>query len=124
MKKILTTIYSFLLTVPAVFATNGTGSDKGRGIFGTPDENLFELPNPFGTTNIVTLLNRVIAWALGFLIAISVLFIIYAAFIYLTSAGDVEKVKKANKIILYTAIAIAVGLLSRAIIAVIQYLLS
>ena len=68
---------------------------------------------PKADVNLQTLINTVAGWATGLLIALSVLFVIYAAFIYLTAAGDEEKVKNAKNIIVYAAVAIAIALLSQ-----------
>jgi hypothetical protein len=57
----------------------------------------------------------VFAWAFYFLIVVAVIFIIVAAFKYLTAAGDPEKVKSAGATLLYAAIAIGVALLARAV---------
>jgi membrane-associated phospholipid phosphatase len=57
----------------------------------------------------------VFAWAFYFLIVIAVIFVIVAAFKYLTAAGDPEKVKSAGATLLYAAIAIGVALLARAV---------
>lgn len=54
-------------------------------------------------------------WAFYFLVAAAVIFIIYAAFKYLTAAGDAEKVKAAGSTLLYAAVAVGVALLARAI---------
>lgn len=54
-------------------------------------------------------------WAFYFLVALAVIFGVIAAFRYLTSAGNAEKVKSANSTLLYAAIAIAVALLARGI---------
>lgn len=52
-------------------------------------------------------LQDVVAYIMGFLALIGVIYIIYSGFVVLTSAGDEEKVKKAKK----TIISIAIGLL-------------
>lgn len=57
----------------------------------------------------------VFAYAFYFLIVLAVIFVIVAAFKYLTAAGDPEKVKSAGTMLLYTAIAIGVALLARAV---------
>lgn len=71
----------------------------------TPTENI----------NVADLINSISGWALGLLIALAGLFVIYAAYLYLTAAGDEEKVKQAKNVLIYAAVAIAVGLLSRAL---------
>jgi hypothetical protein len=64
---------------------------------------------------VLQLLCTVFAWAFYFLIVIAVIFVIVAAFKYLTAAGDPEKVKSAGATLLYAAIAIGVALLARAV---------
>ena len=54
-------------------------------------------------------------WAFYFLVALAVIFIIVAAFKYLTAAGDAEKVKGAGNTLLYAAVAVGVALLARAV---------
>ncbi len=54
-------------------------------------------------------------WAFYFLVVLAIIFVIVAAFKYLTAAGDPEKVKSAGATLLYAAIAIGVGLLARAL---------
>ena len=65
--------------------------------------------------SILQLFCTVFAWAFWFLIVLAVIFIIVAAFKYLTAAGDPEKVKSAGTMLIYTAVAIVVALLARAI---------
>lgn len=65
--------------------------------------------------SVLQLLCTVFAWAFYFLIVLAVIFIIVAAFKYLTAAGDPEKVKSAGTMLIYTAIAIVVALLARAV---------
>jgi hypothetical protein len=65
--------------------------------------------------SVLNLVCVVFDWAFYFLIALSVLFIIVAAFKYLTAGGDPEKVKGAGSTLLYAAIAVAVALLARAV---------
>ena len=62
-------------------------------------------------TSLCTITN----WLFYFLIILAVIFIIIAAFKYLTAAGDPEKVKAASHSLLYAAIAIVVGILAKAV---------
>ena len=57
----------------------------------------------------------VFSWMFYFLVALAVIFIIVAAFKYLTAGGNPEKVKGAGSTLLYAAIAVGVALLARAI---------
>lgn len=74
-------------------------------------------------TNLQTVINAIGNWATGLLISLSVLFVIYAAFVYLTAAGSEEKVKLARDVIIYAAISIAVALLAQVVKTVVQGLI-
>lgn len=73
---------------------------------------------PGANTNITTvsglvdILRGVVRWVYILFFIIAVLFIIFAAFTYLTSAGDPEKVGTAKNQLIYAAVAIAVALLA------------
>ncbi len=62
--------------------------------------------------------------AVGFLIAISTLFIIYAGFLYVTSAANPNNITKAKDIITYAIIGIVVALLSQVIVGVVTSVLT
>ena len=55
---------------------------------------------------------------------VAAIFIILAAFAYLTAQGDAEKIKTANKQILYAVIAIIIALLSVSFTAIISNFIS
>lgn len=61
------------------------------------------------------LLCTVAGWLFVFLIILSVIFIILAAFNYLTASGDPEKVKTASHQLIYAVVAIVVAVLARAV---------
>jgi type III secretory pathway component EscU len=76
------------------------------------------VPQANGITSlqsVLQLLCTVFSWAFYFLIVLAVIFVIIAGFKYLTAAGDPEKVKSAGTMLLYTAVAIGVALLARAV---------
>jgi hypothetical protein len=54
-------------------------------------------------------------WMFYFLIILSVIMVVAAAYIYLTSNGDPEKVGTATKTLTYAAVGILVGVLAKAI---------
>lgn len=74
---------------------------------------------PQGTINsLQDVLNTVcivFSWMFYFLVAIAVIFILVAAFKYLTAGGEAEKVKGAGNTLLYAAVAVGVALLARAV---------
>ena|SRR3989344_2448012 len=53
------------------------------------------------------------AYLFWILIVAVLIFVVVAAFRYLTAAGDPEKVKKANYTLIYAAVAIVVALIAR-----------
>ena len=55
------------------------------------------------------------SWVFTLLIVLSVLFILWAAFTYMRSAGDEEKVKEANHQLFYAGIAIIVAIIAKGI---------
>ncbi len=66
-------------------------------------------------SDVIVIICKVFGYAFFILIALAALFIILAAFRYLTSGGDPEKAKKAGSTLLYAAVAVGVALLARAI---------
>ena len=70
------------------------------------------------------ILNRLVNWGLGLLISISVAFVIYAAYLFLASGGSEEDVKKARKILVYVAVAVAVGLFAKGFVYLIVKLVA
>jgi hypothetical protein len=84
-----------------------------------PNGGVTPVSVPQGTitslTGVLQILCNVFGWAFYFLIVIAVIFVIVAAFKYLTAAGDPEKVKSAGATLLYAAIAIGVALLAKAV---------
>lgn len=54
-------------------------------------------------------------WIFTFLIIIAIIFVLIAAFKYLTAAGDPEKVKAASHNLIYAAVAVAVGIVAQGV---------
>jgi len=59
-------------------------------------------------------------WFTGILIAIAVLLIIYAAFLFLFGHSDEDTLKKAKKIIIFSAIAIGIALVAQGFVFIIK----
>jgi uncharacterized membrane protein len=62
-------------------------------------------------------------WMFYFLIILAIIFVVIAAFRYLFAAGDPEKVKAAGHALIYAAVAIAVGLIAKAVPSIVGTLL-
>lgn len=69
-----------------------------------------------GTGSFRQLALTIVNWLLSFLGLIAVVMIIYGGFLYVTAAGNDEKINKAKKIIMYAIVGIVVILLSFAIV--------
>lgn len=69
------------------------------------------------------ILNKLVEWVYTVFLIFAVIYVIVAAFKYLTSSGDSEKVREATRALTYAAVAIAVAMLSVAIQFIIKSLL-
>ena len=72
---------------------------------------------------ILYLLMYLAGWFGGLVITLSVILILYAAFLYVTAAGDSEKVKQAHQTIIYAIVGIAVAIISWGIPNLVGYFL-
>ncbi len=87
-----------------VASTSGSGSTVGK---------TTNLPNPLGKgVTIETLAARIIEYVLGFIGTISLLLFIYGGFIWMTSAGSAEKVKKGRDVVIWAVVGMAVIFMS------------
>jgi phosphoglycerol transferase MdoB-like AlkP superfamily enzyme len=101
-KIFLWLVIGSLLLIPLVFA-------QAQG------ETRLNLPGAVEKTSVggvVDVLRSVVRWVYIIFFIIAVMFILFAAFSYLTAGGDPETVAKAKNQIIYAAIAIAVALLA------------
>ena len=64
-------------------------------------------------TDVFSIGCRMIDLMFGALLILTIFFVVYAAYEYLTSAGDADKVSDASKRLMYAAVAIVVGLLAK-----------
>lgn len=69
-----------------------------------------------------TVLCTIFGWAFYFLVILTIIFVVFAAFRYLLAAGDPEKVKSAGHILIYAAVAIVVALVAKALPAIVATL--
>src|SRR3989344_1037062 len=70
---------------------------------------------PRSIEDIINILGTLLNWMFTLLMIVATMFILYAAFIYLTARGDPEKVKTASNQLIYAAVAIAVALVAQGI---------
>ena len=101
-----------LLIIPALFilfAMPVLSHAQGGITPVTPPED----PSLIGNT-----ITRVINFAFGLLLFIAAAFIVYAAFLYLTAKED--NIKTARSYLIYAVVAIVVGFLARALVALVR----
>jgi preprotein translocase subunit SecG len=72
----------------------------------TPKTNITSL------TGVEGVISKIVNWITGLFFVAAILYIFYAAYLFLTSGGDEEKIKTAKTQLLYSIIAIAVALLA------------
>ena len=77
-------------------------------------------PAGTGVEPIISILNTVGNWMFGILIAVAAIYILLAAFKFLTASGDSKKTDEAKHMLTYALVAIVVGALTKGIIAVAQ----
>ena len=110
-KKILIGTVIFTSALSPILALAGPGDVPG---------DLPQLKENVSTPKgIYGIVERIANWIFAVLIILAVIFILLAAFTYLTSGGG-EEVKKAHKQLLYAAIAIAVAVLAKGIVAAVR----
>ena len=109
-RRAVTTLGAAVLAFPAVILAQQTGT--------LPDTPVGK--SSLTAEEIVTIIKKVTGWMQGIFFLLATIFILYAAFTYLTSGGDEEKTKKAKNIIVFAIIAIAVALLATAVTPLVQ----
>ena len=99
MKKVLTGITTAsLLALPALALAQDTA----------PDVDIFDA------------LENLTNWLFTLLLIIAVIFLIIAAFTFVTASGDPDKVGKARNFVLYALIGVAVAVAARGLVALVQ----
>jgi hypothetical protein len=114
MKKILekvSVIAPFVLLIPA-FALAQTPSAPPSTVLDTS-----------GIAGVGSLLCTIFNWLFYFLVILTIIFVVVAAFRYLFAAGDPEKVKSAGHMLIYAAVAVVVALIAKAVPSVIGTLM-
>ncbi len=81
------------------------------------------LNNPEDLLGETGLLDRITDWIFAILLTISVIFVLLAAFKYLTSKGG-EGVSDAHKMLIWAAVAIAVGILAKGFVNIVRILVT
>jgi hypothetical protein len=114
MKKIfLALLMASLLAVPFLglaqsIMPNGNDASVGTGL----NVNMVNKP-------IANVLGTVANYVIGVLLIVAVFYVLWAAYTFMTSAGEADKVSEARKRIMYAGIGVVVALLAKGIISLV-----
>ena len=110
--------------LPAVTWVAAKTSSSGSDIFNPNDPNPElpdSLPQPAPSFSaLIKTINKLAIWMFSILMALGVVFILWAAFQYLTSQGDTERVKAAKQFLVYAIVAMVVGVLAGSVSVLVQ----
>jgi len=107
MKKLLIFSAVLISSCPLLVLAFTPGTVPGPNDYGIDASGL-----PSDTGGLLDVLGSVVKWVYTIFFIVAVLFIIFAAFNYLTGAETPDKIKSAHSQLIYAAIAIAVALLA------------
>ena len=94
-------------------------------IFAEEKTTEITIPNPLGeTSDIYTLIEKITNFLIGIAIVVTPIIIVYAGFIYITAGGNEEKVKTAQKVLIWALIGFALVLIARGVPALIKQFLA
>lgn len=74
-------------------------------------------------SGLLNFINQIINWLFTGLLVVAVIFILLAAFQFLTNGGDDTKIKEAQKKLMYALIAVVIGALAKGLVLVVCNLL-
>ncbi len=126
-KFIVILILSIILLTQASFILAAAAPDCDTYCQNTstwdPPEGEFCFCSPISATSVEAIVGRITNWVFYIGIILAPLMIIIGAFMFLTSAGEPDKVRRAKKLIIWTIIGLAVILFSKGLISLIKYIL-
>lgn len=109
----------FRVSTPAFSATNtiGGSTTPGDDIAGdNSGAKTVSLTNPIGTSDVPTLIGKIISAVLGVIGSLALLMVIYGGFTWMLAAGSSEKIKKGRDIIVWAMIGIVIIFTSYALV--------
>ena len=122
MKKLLLSLFTAMLIAVPVYGTVASAAPvdivpdsacKGNGASESPACKKGTDDPITGTKGVLIRVANILAWFGG---AIAVIMVIFGGFLYVTSAGDAGKVKKAKDTLLYAAVGLVVIVVARVIV--------
>jgi len=74
------------------------------------------------TYNVIPTLDSVSNYLFGFLLVTAAIFIIIAAFMFVTASGDPDKTKTARNFVMYAVIGVLVAFLAKGFVMLVSYI--
>ncbi len=102
----------------AAFAVTSTGESFDPVIERTLPPLPVNAPKNFGS--LIGVIVEISRWMFGILMALSIVFILYAAFLYVISQGNEDRIKMAKTILIYAVVGLVVAVLAGGVSVVIQ----
>ena len=81
------------------------------------------MENPIGFDNLQELIEAIAIFVFRLALIIAPIMLIYAGFLFITSSGEPEKVRKAKNVFVYTLIGLVIVLTAWGLVAVIESVL-
>jgi len=104
----------FIVTHASAQLPVGT-STPGGGAPGAGAGTSVTLPNPLGVSNINDLIGKIIDGLIVFATPVAAAMVIWAAYLFMTSAGEPDKITTARGALLWTVVGYAILLLAKGI---------
>jgi cytochrome bd-type quinol oxidase subunit 2 len=79
---------------------------------------------PPPTNSVENAINNVMNWFFVIVLIIAVIFLLWAGFLFITAGGDPDKVNTARQNVMYAMVGVAVAVLARGIVSLVQGLMS
>lgn len=83
---------------------------------GTAPENVTSIDD------VIKIINTLVNWLFAIILAIAVIMLLWAAFLWMTSAGDEEKTGKARKTLIYALVGVAVAVVAKGLVKIVEAL--
>lgn len=116
MKKIIILFLIGSLFLPGIISTSMVMAQDGGGDGGDTGGDLIDLPD----SDLFLVLGRLADWLWTILLITATVFIIIAAYFFVTAAGNPEQIKRGREIIQYVLIGVIVAGLALAIVSILR----
>jgi len=114
-KTLLAAALAAILLLPALATVHAAGPGEVRN-----ESLLLKDTLKGGPNDVLLLINNIIDIIFTLVLILTVIMVLYTAYLYLTSAGDEEKVRTAHKMLVWILVGVAVALLSAGVHSLIE----